>query len=445
MKFVDEARILVEGGKGGNGCISFLRLKYVPFGGPDGGDGGDGGSVWVVAEPNLNTLADFRYSRRFRAESGINGQGSNCNGAGGSDLDIRMPLGTRIFDAGTEELIGELTRPGQRIKVAQGGHRGLGNPHFKSSVNRTPYKATKGGLGDERELHLELSLMADVGLLGLPNAGKSTLLAAVSAARPKIADYPFTTLYPQPGVVSVGPGRSFVMMDIPGLIEGAADGAGLGIRFLKHLQRTRLMLHLVDILPPDGSDIVENIRTIMSEVEAFGAELIQREQWLVFNKTDLMPEQASQKLIAATLKKLRWKGRWFAISGVSGHGCPALCEAAMSWCEAKAAAVAAEEQALQIMIDTASIKPATPPRKPRPIRRRNDVVPSKDTGKARKPAKQKAVKQRPEKGVKKVVAKKAAATPAKKPAKKTVKKAVKKVVKKVVKKTASQARTRKSK
>ena len=387
MKFVDEARIVVEGGKGGNGCISFLRLKYMPFGGPDGGDGGEGGSVWAVAEPNLNTLADFRYTRRFRAESGINGLGSNCNGAGGADLDIRMPLGTRIFDAGTEELIGELTRPGQRVKVAQGGHRGLGNPHFKSSVNRTPYKSTKGGLGDERELHLELSLMADVGLLGLPNAGKSTLLAAVSAARPKIADYPFTTLYPQPGVVEVGAGRAFVMVDIPGLIEGAADGAGLGIRFLKHLQRTRLMLHLVDILPPDESDIVDNIRTIQGELKAFGAELEQREQWLVFNKTDLMPEKESQALTSAALKKLRWKGRWFAISGVTGRGCPALCEAAMTWCEAQTLAA---EQAKERLLDTTSVKPATAARQPRPMRKRMAVaVPSKDTGKARKPASRK--------------------------------------------------------
>lgn len=338
MKFVDEAKIVVEGGKGGNGCISFLRLKYMPFGGPDGGDGGEGGSVWAVAEPNLNTLADFRYTRLFRAPPGINGHGSNCNGANGDDLEIRIPLGTRIYDAGTEELIGELMRPGQRVKVAQGGQRGLGNPHFKSSVNRTPYKSTKGSPGEHRELRLELSLMADVGLLGMPNAGKSTLLSAVSAARPKIADYPFTTLYPQPGVVSVGTARSFVMVDIPGLIEGAAEGAGLGIRFLKHLQRTRLMLHLVDILPPDGSDIIANIRTINAELKTFSDELAARDQWLVFNKIDLMPEAEAQALIQNALKQLRWKGRWFAISGVSGRGCPELCEAAMQWIEARAAA-----------------------------------------------------------------------------------------------------------
>ncbi|MDD3762732.1 MAG: GTPase ObgE [Nevskiales bacterium] len=343
MKFVDEARILVEGGKGGNGCISFLRLKFMPFGGPDGGDGGEGGSVWAVADVNLNTLADFRFTRIFRAESGQNGRGSNCTGAAGKDAEIRMPLGTRIFDAGTEELIGELTREGQRIKVAQGGYRGLGNPHFKSSVNRTPYKATKGGDGDSRELQLELSLMADVGLLGLPNAGKSTLLSAVSAARPKIADYPFTTLYPQPGVVSRGPARSFTMVDIPGLIEGAADGAGLGIRFLKHLQRTRLLLHLVDILPPDQSDIVSNIKTINGELKAFGADLERKEQWLVFNKIDQLPADESDALIRSAVKKLRWKGPWFAISAATGAGCEALCEAAMQWVEARAAEAAADK------------------------------------------------------------------------------------------------------
>lgn len=388
MKFVDETRIQVEGGKGGNGCISFLRLKYVPFGGPDGGDGGEGGSVWAVAEPNLNTLADFRYSRRFRAESGINGQGSNCTGAAGNDLEIRMPLGTRIFDTATEELIGELMRPGQRIKVAQGGHRGLGNPHFKSSINRTPYKATKGGEGESRELLLELSLMADVGLLGLPNAGKSTLLASVSAARPKIADYPFTTLYPQPGVVSMGVARSFTMVDIPGLIEGASHGAGLGIRFLKHLQRTRLLLHLVDILPPDGSDVVDNIRTINAELKSFSAELTDKEQWLVFNKTDLMPEAEWRVLVDKAVRRLRWKGRWFAISAATSKGCDALCEAAMSWVEAHAApAVDAEPEA-------EAPAPAPTPRRraPRPKRVESEEVPNKDLGRA---VKKSTLKRRP--------------------------------------------------
>lgn len=377
MKFVDEAKIRVEGGKGGNGCISFLRLKYMPFGGPDGGDGGDGGSVWAIADANLNTLADFRYTRLFKAQPGQNGQGSNCTGAAGNDLDIRVPLGTRIFDDGTDELIGELTRDGQRVKVAQGGHRGLGNPHFKSSVNRTPYKATKGSPGDVRELRLELSLMADVGLLGMPNAGKSTLLASVSAARPKIADYPFTTLYPQPGVVSAGPGRSFVMVDIPGLIEGAAEGAGLGIRFLKHLQRTRLMLHLVDVLPPDGSDIVANIRTINAELKAFSEELAKREQWLVFNKTDVMPEDEWQKLVKAAIKKLRWKGRWFAISAASHAGCDELVEAAMQWVEAHVPAAPTTISAEEVPAPEA---PA--PKRNRTIVRRvkDEPVPNKDLG-----------------------------------------------------------------
>ncbi|WP_020649165.1 Obg family GTPase CgtA [Solimonas variicoloris] len=377
MKFVDEARIRVEGGKGGNGCISFLRLKYMPFGGPDGGDGGDGGSVWAVADANLNTLADFRYTRLFKAQPGVNGQGSNCTGAAGADLDIRVPLGTRIFDDGTEELIGELTRDGQRVKVAQGGSRGLGNPHFKSSVNRTPYKATKGSPGDVRELRLELSLMADVGLLGLPNAGKSTLLASVSAARPKIADYPFTTLYPQPGVVAVGPSRSFVMVDIPGLIEGAAEGAGLGIRFLKHLQRTRLMLHLVDVMPPDGSDIVANIRTINAELKAFSDELAAREQWLVFNKIDVMPEAEWQTLVKQALKKLRWKGRWFAISAASHAGCDELAEAAMQWVETRAPSAT---PALSAEAPTSVAVTPVKRNRAAPRRTSTEPVPNKDLG-----------------------------------------------------------------
>jgi len=336
MKFVDEANIRVEAGDGGAGCISFRREKGIPFGGPDGGDGGDGGSVWAVADVNLNSLADFRFTRKFKAGRGTDGSGANCTGAGAEDLEVRMPLGTRIFDVETEEMIGELMQHEQRIKVAQGGFHGLGNVRFKSSVNRTPYKSTKGYAGEQRELRLELSLMADVGLLGMPNAGKSTLLASVSAARPKIADYPFTTLYPQPGVVSVGMGRSFVMVDIPGLIEGAAHGAGLGIRFLKHLQRTRLLLHLVDIMPPDGSDIVDNIKTINAELKAFSDELAGREQWLLFNKIDLMPEDEWQALVKKALRRLRWKGRWFAISAAAQIGCPPLAEAAMQWVEAHA-------------------------------------------------------------------------------------------------------------
>jgi GTP-binding protein len=336
MKFVDEATIRVEAGAGGKGCVGFRREKYIPFGGPDGGDGGDGGTIWAVVDPNMNTLADFRFNRKFRAQRGADGEGSNCRGAYGDDLDVAMPLGTLIYDEGTDELIGELTHAGQRIKLAQGGFHGLGNVRFKSSTNRAPYQFTKGSPGEARDLRLELSLMADVGLLGLPNAGKSTLLSAASAARPKIADYPFTTLYPQPGVVSVGPLRSFVMMDIPGLIEGAASGAGLGIRFLKHIQRTRLLLHLVDILPPDGSDIVGNIRTINAELREFSEELAGRDQWLVFNKIDQLPEDEAMALIRKAVKKLKWKGRWFAISAVSRAGLDVLCGEAMNWVEERA-------------------------------------------------------------------------------------------------------------
>ncbi|MDR3418200.1 MAG: GTPase ObgE [Nevskia sp.] len=334
MKFVDEATIRVEAGDGGNGCISFRRERAIPFGGPDGGDGGDGGSVYAVADPNLNTLADFRFNRVFRAGRGENGSGSNCRGASADDLLVSMPLGTLIHDVETEELIGELTNTDQRIKLAAGGFHGLGNTRFKSSINRSPRKASPGSAGEQRDLRLELSLMADVGLLGMPNAGKSTLLSAVSAARPKIADYPFTTLYPQPGVVSVGLGRSFVMVDIPGLIEGAAHGAGLGIRFLKHLQRTRLLLHLVDVQPPEGGDIVERVRTINAELAEFSPELAGREQWLLFNKTDLLPTAEAKALCDKALKKLKWKGRSYRISAVARTGLDELCRDAMEWVEA---------------------------------------------------------------------------------------------------------------
>ncbi len=336
MKFVDEASIRAEAGDGGNGCVSFRRERAIPFGGPDGGDGGDGGSIYAVADPNLNTLADFRFTRVFRARRGENGSGANCKGAGAEDLEIAMPLGTLIFDVETEELIGELTRTGQRVRVAAGGFHGLGNTRFKSSINRAPRKATAGSAGEQRDLRLELSLLADVGLLGMPNAGKSTLLGAVSAARPKIADYPFTTLYPQPGVVSVGLARSFVMVDVPGLIEGAADGAGLGIRFLKHLNRTRLLLHLVDIDPPDGTPIAERVRTIHGELAGFSAELASREQWLLFNKIDLMPAGEADARCDAALAELGWTGRSYRISAATRAGCDVLCRDAMEWVEAHA-------------------------------------------------------------------------------------------------------------
>lgn len=333
MKFVDEAVIHVAAGDGGNGCVSFRREKAIPFGGPDGGDGGDGGSIYAVADENLNTLADFRFTQRFKAPRGEPGSSAGCTGRGGEDVVIGMPLGTRIVDLDTNEVIGELTRIGEQVKLAQGGFHGLGNTRFKSSINRSPRQSTPGSPGEQRELSLELSLLGDVGLLGLPNAGKSTLLASASAARPKIADYPFTTLYPQPGVVSCGIARSFVMMDIPGLIEGAASGAGLGHRFLKHLQRTRLLLHLVDVCPPDGSDIVGHIKTIRAELSEFSDDLSGREQWLVFNKSDTLPADELDALVKKTLRRLRHKGRHFVISAASRAGVEALCEQAMQWVE----------------------------------------------------------------------------------------------------------------
>jgi len=337
MKFVDEATIRIEAGDGGRGHVSFRREMKVPFGGPDGGDGGDGGSIHAVGDINLNTLADFRFNRVFRAQHGEQGQRKNCTGAKGADLEIPMPLGTRIFDADTGELMGELTKKQARLLIAQGGWHGLGNARFKSSTNRAPRQFTKGTPGEQRDLRLELSLMADVGLLGMPNAGKSTLLASVSAARPKIADYPFTTLYPQPGVVSVGPLKSFVMMDIPGLIEGAAEGAGLGIRFLKHVQRTRLLLHLVDVLPPDDSDIAANVRKINKELKAFSADVAKKPQWLVFNKIDLLGPKDNVRNAKAhcqrIVKKLRWTRPWFMISAATKQGTDELAHAVMQWIE----------------------------------------------------------------------------------------------------------------
>jgi GTP-binding protein len=284
MKFVDEAIIKVQAGDGGNGCISFRREKFIPFGGPDGGDGGYGGSVWLVADEGLNTLVDFRHQRSFKAKRGENGMGSQMYGKGGEDTVIRVPVGTMVTNVDTDEVIGDLTRHGQRMLVAQGGKGGLGNIHFKSSVNRAPRKATPGTPGDVRELKLELRLLADVGLLGFPNAGKSTFIRAVSAATPRVADYPFTTLHPNLGVVSLGTDQSFVIADIPGLIEGAADGAGLGIQFLRHVARTSLLLHLVDIAPIDDTDVVAQVRAIENELAKFNPELLERPRWLVLNK-----------------------------------------------------------------------------------------------------------------------------------------------------------------
>lgn len=333
MKFVDEAEISVEAGKGGNGCLSFRREKYIEKGGPDGGDGGDGGSVFLMADEALNTLVDFRFQPRYRAESGKSGQGRNCTGRSGEDLIVKVPLGTTVIDVDTEELIADLNNPGEPVMVARGGFHGLGNTRFKSSTNRAPRKTTDGSPGEVRRLQLQLRLVADVGLLGLPNAGKSTLIRSVSAARPKVADYPFTTLVPNLGVVSVDSERSFVMADIPGLIEGAAEGAGLGIRFLKHLSRTRLLLHLVDVLPVDGSDPVENARSITRELERFSETLSHKERWLVLNKIDLLDDQQQQELIARMQEELPDSGEVHTISALSGQGCAELCELLMQTVE----------------------------------------------------------------------------------------------------------------
>jgi GTP-binding protein len=327
MKFVDEAVIKVEAGDGGNGCVSFRREKYIPRGGPDGGDGGDGGHVYLVADSGLNTLVDFRHKRHHRAERGQNGMGRQMTGHKGESLWIRVPVGTRVYDADTEEFIGEVMVHGEELLVACGGHHGLGNIHFKSSTNRAPRQSTQGTPGERRSLHLELVLLADVGLLGLPNAGKSSLITAVSSARPKVADYPFTTLYPNLGVVRAGSNRSFVIADIPGLIEGAADGAGLGIQFLKHLSRTRLLLHLVDMAPMDESSPAESVRCILAEVEKYGHDLEERERWLVLTKRDLLDDQEFAARRKALLDELDWKGPVFAISSVARQGLDELIQA----------------------------------------------------------------------------------------------------------------------
>jgi GTP-binding protein len=335
MKFVDEATINVRAGKGGNGIVSFRREKYIPFGGPDGGDGGDGGSVFLVADEGINTLADFRFQRRFAATNGTPGQGRNRTGKGGDDLHVRVPVGTMVYDEDTQELIGDLVSDGQELVVAQGGVGGRGNTRFKSSTNRAPRQCTPGTPGEARSLRLELRLLADVGLLGLPNAGKSTLIRSVSAARPKVADYPFTTLHPNLGVVSVGPYRSFVMADIPGLIEGAAEGAGLGIRFLKHLQRTRLLLHLVDLAPLDPDEDIAAVAVgIVGELERFSPDLAARPRWLVFNKIDLLPEEEVERRASRVIGALAWDGPVYRISALANRGTEQLCADVMTHIEA---------------------------------------------------------------------------------------------------------------
>ncbi|MEQ4539907.1 MAG: Obg family GTPase CgtA [Billgrantia sp.] len=331
MQFVDEASIIVEAGRGGNGCLSFRREKYVPKGGPDGGDGGHGGSVYLVGDDALNTLIDFRFQRFYQAESGRPGQGRQMSGRAGSDLVVKVPVGTTVIDEDTLEVIADITELGQQVLVAQGGRRGLGNIHFKSSTNRAPRKTTPGTDGERRNLRLEMKVMADVGLLGMPNAGKSTLIRSVSAAKPKVADYPFTTLVPNLGVVKLGMHEHFVMADVPGLIEGASDGAGLGLRFLKHLTRTRLLFHVVDVAPFDESDPVEVARAIAHELEQFSPTLAERPRWLVLNKLDLVPEEEREARVAAIVEGLGWTGPVFRISAISGEGTDALVQAAHRW------------------------------------------------------------------------------------------------------------------
>ncbi len=331
MKFVDEATISVQAGKGGDGCLSFRREKYIPKGGPNGGNGGNGGNVYLVTKAGLNTLADFRYARVFRAKNGSSGSGRDKTGRGGDALYIEVPAGTVVSDRDTDEIIGDITAVGATLLVAAGGRGGLGNAHFKSSTNRTPRRTTKGKAGDARHLRLELKVLADVGLLGLPNAGKSTFLRAVSQARPKVADYPFTTLHPELGVVSVDPARSFVVADIPGLIAGAADGAGLGIKFLRHLGRTRLLLHLVDIAPLDAQrDLAADVRAIMTELDRFSGDLARRERWLVLNKIDLLPEAERQKRSGELIDALDWRGPVYQISAINSAGCRELCQQVMT-------------------------------------------------------------------------------------------------------------------
>jgi GTP-binding protein len=330
VKFVDEATIKVFAGNGGSGCLSFRREKFIPKGGPDGGDGGDGGSIFLEAKTELNTLIDFRYTRSFKAENGSQGSGSDCTGSKGDDLYISVPVGTIVTVTETGEIIGDLTFPEQKLLVAKGGFHGLGNTRFKSSRNRTPRQTTPGKEGESREIKLELSLLADVGLLGLPNSGKSTLVQTVSAARPKVADYPFTTMVPNLGVVRLDSERSFVIADIPGVIKGASDGAGLGMRFLKHLTRTKLILHLVDINPLDGSSPKHAVEEIERELEKFSPTLATEHRWLVVNKADLLSNDEHERVLKELIADLQWKGRFFLISGATGLGMELLCNSIYS-------------------------------------------------------------------------------------------------------------------
>ncbi len=336
MKFVDEVSITVQAGDGGNGSASFRREKFIPFGGPDGGDGGRGGGVYLEADEGLNTLADFRHARAFRAERGQNGMSRQKTGRSGEDVVVAVPVGTVVRDEDTGEDLGDLVRHRQRLLVAAGGSGGLGNLHFKSSTNRAPRQTTSGKPGEQRRLRLELKVLADVGLLGMPNAGKSTLIRSISAARPKVADYPFTTLHPHLGVVVVESHRSFVVADIPGLIGGAAEGAGLGMRFLKHLSRTRLLLHVVDAIPEDPDrDPVDDVLALLAELQSFSPELAARERWLVINKLDLLAPEDRAAWVDDVVQRLQWQGPVYPVSAVTGEGTRALCQAVMSWLEAQ--------------------------------------------------------------------------------------------------------------
>ncbi|CFQ60141.1 GTPase ObgE [Yersinia frederiksenii] len=345
MKFVDEATILVVAGDGGNGCVSFRREKYIPNGGPDGGDGGDGGDIYLLADENLNTLIDYRFVKSFRAERGQNGQSRDCTGRRGQDITIKVPVGTRVLDQGTGEILGDMTRHGQRLMVAKGGFHGLGNTRFKSSVNRAPRQKTMGTEGETRDLTLELLLLADVGMLGLPNAGKSTFIRAVSAAKPKVADYPFTTLIPSLGVVRMDHEQSFVVADIPGLIEGASEGAGLGIRFLKHLERCRVLLHLVDLAPIDESDPVENAKIIINELQQYSENLAEKPRWLVFNKIDLVDPEEAEARAKAIVEALGWEDKYYMISAANRENVNALCWDVMNFLNSQPKAMAIAESA----------------------------------------------------------------------------------------------------
>jgi len=342
MKFVDEVSIRVKAGDGGNGCMAFRREKFIENGGPNGGDGGDGGSIYMVADENLNTLVDYRYTRHFEAERGANGGSTDCTGKKGEDLILRVPVGTTVIDASTQEIIGDLVKAGQKLMVVQGGWHGLGNTRFKSSTNRAPRQTTPGKPGEQRDLKLEMKVLADVGLLGLPNAGKSTFIRAVSAAKPKVADYPFTTLVPNLGVVSVDRWKSFVIADIPGLIEGASDGAGLGIRFLKHLARTRVLLHLVDLAPLDESSPADAAEVIVNELLRFSPSLCERERWLVLNKSDMIPEDEREARVKEVVDRLQWEGPVYLISAISRQGTEQISHDLMRYLEDRADRLAAD-------------------------------------------------------------------------------------------------------